>query len=64
MKLQPGAFYAAGMNKLPRIPFGRERGITDLANRMVVAWHADGFGRKFSQKYRGKRLIFSVGVDF
>ena len=63
MKLQPGAFYA-GMNKLPRIPFGRERGITDLANRMAVAWHADGFGRKFSRKYRGKRLIFSVDVDF
>ena len=48
MKLQSGEFYAAGMNKLPRIPFGRERGITDLANRMAVAWHVDGFGRTFS----------------
>ena len=58
MKLQPGEFYATGMNKLPRIPLGRERGITDLANRMVVAWHVDGFRRKFLRKYQGKRLIF------
>ena len=63
-KLHPGEFYAAGMNKIPRIPFERERGITDLANRMAVAWHTEGFRRKFSQKYREKRLIFSVDVDF
>ena len=37
MKLQPVEFYAAGMDKLPRIPFDRERGIIDLANRMAVA---------------------------
>ena len=48
------------MKKLPRIPFGREQGITDLANRMAVAWHADGFRRKFERKYRGNRLIFFV----
>ena len=49
MKLQPGAFYTAGMNKLPRIPFGRERGITDLANRRAVAWHADGLEGNFHE---------------
>ena len=35
----------AGMNNLPRMPFGRDRGITDnnnMANRMAVVWHADG----------------------
>ena len=37
MKLQPGEFYAAGMEKLPRIPFDREQGIIDLANQMAVA---------------------------
>ena len=37
MKLQPGKFYSAGMDKLPRIPFDREQGIIDLANRMAVA---------------------------
>ena len=37
MKLQPGEFYAAGMDKLPRKPFDREQGIIDLANRMAVA---------------------------
>ena len=37
MKLQPEEFYAAGMGKLPRIPFDREQGIIDLANRMAVA---------------------------
>ena len=37
MKLEPGKFSAAGMNKLPRIPFDREQGIIDLANRMAVA---------------------------
>ena len=37
MKLQPGEFYAAGMDKLPRIPLDREQGIIDLANRMAVA---------------------------
>ena len=37
MKLQSGEFYAAGMDKLPRIPFDREQGIIDLANRMAVA---------------------------
>ena len=37
MKLQPGEFYAAGMNKLPRKPFDRGQGIIDLANRMAVA---------------------------
>ena len=41
MKLQPGEFYVAGMNKLPRIPFGHERGITDLANRMAVGTSMD-----------------------
>ena len=50
MKLHAEEFYVAGMNKLPRIPFGREQGITDLANRMAVAWHADGFRSKFSPK--------------
>ena len=37
MKLQPGECYAAGMNKLRRIPSDREQGIVDLANRMAVA---------------------------
>ena len=37
MKLQPGEFYAAGMDKLPKIPFDREQGIIDLANRTTVA---------------------------
>ena len=37
MKLQPGEFYAAGMDKLPRIPFDRKQVIIDLANRMAVA---------------------------
>ena len=37
MKLQPGEFYAAGMDKLPRIPFDREQGIIDLAQQMAVA---------------------------
>ena len=37
MKLQPGQFYAAGMDKLPRIPFDREQGIIDLANQMAAA---------------------------
>ena len=37
MKLQPGEFCAAGMDKLPRKPFDREQGIIDLANRMAVA---------------------------
>ena len=37
MKLQPGVLYAAGMDKLPRIPFDREQGIIDLTNRMAVA---------------------------
>ena len=37
MKLQLGEFYAAGMDKLPRIPFDREQGIIDLVNRMAVA---------------------------
>ena len=37
IKLQPGEFYATGMDKLPRIPFDREQGIIDLANRMAVA---------------------------
>ena len=47
---QAEEFYVAGMNKLPTIPFGREQGITDLANRIAVAWHADGFRRKFARK--------------
>ena len=64
MACNRGSFMLAGMSKLPRIPFGRERGITNLANRTAVAWHADGLRRKFSRKYRGKRLIFSVDVDF
>ena len=37
MKLQPGEFYAAGMDKLPRIPFDREQEIIALANRIAVA---------------------------
>ena len=37
MKLQPEEFYAAGMDKLPRIPFDREQGIIDLGNRIAVA---------------------------
>ena len=37
MKLQLGENYAAGMDKLPRMPFDREQGIIDLANRMAVA---------------------------
>ena len=37
MKLQPGEFYAAGMDKLPRIHFDRDQGIIKLANRMAVA---------------------------
>ena len=37
MKLQPGKFSAAGMDKLPRIPFDRQQEITDLANRMTLA---------------------------
>ena len=37
MKLQPREFYAAGMDKLPRIPFDREQGIINMANQMVVA---------------------------
>ena len=37
MKLQPEQFYAAGMDKLFRIPFDRELGIIDLANQMAVA---------------------------
>ena len=37
MKLQPGEFYAAGMDKLPRIHFDRDQGIIELANRMAVA---------------------------
>ena len=41
IKLQPGEFYAAGMDKLPRIPFDREERIINLANRMAVAYHAD-----------------------
>ena len=61
MKLQPGEFYVAVMNNLPRIPFGRDRGITDnnnMANRMAVVWHADGFRRKLSYKYRGRDLFY------
>ena len=63
MKLQPGEFYAAGMDKLPRIPFDREQEIIALANRIAVAQHADGFRRKFSQKIPKKGLIFSVTFD-
>ena len=37
MKLQPVEFYAANMDKLPRIPFDREQGLIDLANRMAIA---------------------------
>ena len=37
MKLQPGEFYAASMDKLRRIPFDCEQEIIDLANRMAVA---------------------------
>ena len=37
IKLQPGEFYPAGMDKLPRIPVDSEQGIIDLANRMAVA---------------------------
>ena len=37
MKLQSGEFSAAGMDKLPRIPFDRKEGIIDLANQMAVA---------------------------
>ena len=35
-KLQPREFYAAGMDKLPRISFDREQVVIDLANRMAV----------------------------
>ena len=34
MKLQPGEFYAAGMDELPRIPFGRE----SVANKGLQIW--------------------------
>ena len=54
MKLQPGEFYAAGMDRMPRKPFDREEGIIDLANGRAVAWHADGLRRKFSRKYQRK----------
>ena len=36
MKLQPGDFYAAGMDKLPRISFDHEQGIIG-ANRIAIA---------------------------
>ena len=56
--------YAVVMDKLRRIPFGREHGITDLANRMAVVYTLMDLEENFHEKYQGKRLIFFCECRF
>ena len=63
-KLHPGEFYAAGMDKLPRIPFDREQEIIDLANQMAAAQHASGLRKEIFTKIPKKEIdYFSVNVE-